>query len=114
MVVHGTARDLPLAEREAALALITDHMVPGRWDESRPMTRKELRSTGVIALEIESAGAKVRPGGVADEEEDYALPYWAGVIPMRTVYGEPEKDDRLLKGVRRPPSVARVLARNES
>ena len=69
------------AEAEQALAIVTDHLLPGRWAESRPMTEKEIRSTGVLRVEIEAASLKVRSGQVIDEEEDYALPIWGGVIP---------------------------------
>lgn len=105
-VMHGHAR-LVTDEQEAerALALVTDHLLPGRWAESRPMMPKELRATGVLRVEIEAASVKTRSGAPIDDEEDYALPIWGGVIPLRQAAGVPEADDRLLTGVDVPQSV---------
>ncbi len=109
-VIHGTAVETKdTQEREAAMAAITDHMAPGRWDEARPATRKELRATSILRVTIEAASCKQRAGPPVDEHEDYGLPVWAGVIPFRTVAGEPEDDGRLLAGVGLPDSVARLV-----
>ncbi|MFN8496723.1 MAG: pyridoxamine 5'-phosphate oxidase family protein [Anaerolineae bacterium] len=89
-------------ERLAALAAITDHVVPGRWRDSRPPNRKELNATTVVALPIESATAKLRAGPPGDDDEDYALPIWAGVIPIQQTFGAPEDDPRLTDGVPAP------------
>lgn len=113
VVVHGVAR--PVEDREEkirALAEITDHIAPGRWDEAREMTDKELASTGVVAVPIAHAAAKVRTGGPKDDEEDYALPVWAGVVPVRQTFGAPYDDGRLAEGVELPDSVKRAMARN--
>ncbi|NJM35506.1 MAG: pyridoxamine 5'-phosphate oxidase family protein [Rhodomicrobium sp.] len=104
-VIHGHARLVAdPAEAEEALAAITDHLLPGRWAESRPMTEKELRSTAVLRVEIDAASMKMRAGPPKDEEEDYALPIWAGVMPLRMTTGEPEADPRLIAGVEVPAS----------
>ncbi|SFK21860.1 hypothetical protein SAMN04488518_10392 [Pseudovibrio ascidiaceicola] len=104
-VIHGTAR-LVTDHQEAwdSLKAITEHLLPGRWDEVRPMTEKEQISTGVIAIEIEHASAKIRQGAPVDDEEDYALPYWAGVVPVTTSLGQPIDDGKLLDGVKVPAS----------
>jgi nitroimidazol reductase NimA-like FMN-containing flavoprotein (pyridoxamine 5'-phosphate oxidase superfamily) len=105
-VVHGAAQFvIDPEEAEAALAAITDHLVPGRWAESRPMIDKELRATAVLRVEIEAASVKSRAGQPVDDEEDYDLPLWGGVIPVRQAIGLPQGDDRLLPGVELPVSV---------
>ena len=73
------------AERMEALTLITDHLIPGRWDDLRPTTDSEMRKTTVLAFSLAEASAKVRTGGPNDEPEDQNLPTWAGVIPLQTV-----------------------------
>ncbi|CAN5652121.1 pyridoxamine 5'-phosphate oxidase family protein [soil metagenome] len=73
------------AERMDALALITDHLIPGRWDDLRPTTDSEMRKTTVLAFTLDEASAKVRTGGPSDDPEDEDLPTWAGVIPLQTV-----------------------------
>ena len=102
-------------EKWEALRLITDHIVPGRTAEARAITDQEVKGTGVLVLPLNEASAKVRTGGPKDDEEDYALPIWAGVVPLKTVAGTPIPDDRVLPGLtpfdpdrlaqRRKPSV---------
>ena len=100
VVIHGLARQVEVVEEaEEALIAVTDHLLPGRWDESRPMTAKELRSTSVLRVEIEAASLKSRSGLGIDEEEDYGLPIWGGVVPLR-VNAKPPQDDGLV-----PPDV---------
>jgi hypothetical protein len=88
-------------EKMNALRLFTDKMVRNRWDEARQPNDQELKATNVLALPIREASAKVRTGGPVDDEEDYALPIWAGVVPVSTNLGQPLADSRLLEGV--PP-----------
>jgi nitroimidazol reductase NimA-like FMN-containing flavoprotein (pyridoxamine 5'-phosphate oxidase superfamily) len=100
VVVLGRAR--PVTDREeklAALRAITNHIVPGRWEEVRPPTEQELKATSVLALPLEEVSAKVRTGGPIDDEEDYALPVWAGVVPLRQQVGDLIPDERLLEGI---------------
>lgn len=93
VVLFGTGRLLEGDdEKLEALAAISDHLLPGRWKDARLPSRKELDATSVIELAIEEATAKVRTGGPKDDEPDYALPHWAGVVPFRTVAGSPEPD----------------------
>jgi len=83
------------AEKLAALEAFTERVIPGRWPELRAPTSQEIKATTVVWMEIEEASAKIRTGPPADDEEDYALPIWAGVVPLGTVIGEPIPDPRL-------------------
>ncbi len=77
------------AEKLDALLRFTERLLPGRWDDAREPTAKEIRATGVVAVTIESASAKVRGGPPIDDEEDLALPIWAGVLPVTERFGTP-------------------------
>lgn len=79
-------------EKERALLAIIEHLVPGRSTATRLPTPQELRATLVVRFPIQEGSAKVRTGGPIDEPDDYDLPYWAGVVPLRLVRGEPEPD----------------------
>jgi uncharacterized protein len=85
---------------------LTEGLIPGRWDDARQPTDKELDATGVVEFLIEECSAKVRTGPPGDDEPDYALPYWAGVLPLKTVAGVPVADDRLREGVAVPGYVS--------
>ena len=87
-------------EKRTALRSFTNHIVPGRWDEVRQPSEQELKATSVLALPLDEVSAKVRTGPPIDDEEDYALPVWAGVVPMQTQFGEPAPDGRVLPNVR--------------
>jgi uncharacterized protein len=92
-VVFGTARQVTdAAERDRALHLIVDHVVPGRSATLRASTRKELSATTVIAIPLAEASVKARTGGPHDEPEDVAAGTWAGVVPLRVTAGEVEPD----------------------
>jgi nitroimidazol reductase NimA-like FMN-containing flavoprotein (pyridoxamine 5'-phosphate oxidase superfamily) len=93
-------------EKERALVAMVDRFFPDRTASLRQSTTQEIKATAVIAMEIEQASAKVRTKGVADDDEDYALPIYAERIPVRTVLGRPEPCPRLLDGVERPASLA--------
>jgi nitroimidazol reductase NimA-like FMN-containing flavoprotein (pyridoxamine 5'-phosphate oxidase superfamily) len=92
-------------EKTLALATLVDHVVPGRSADARPPNQGELRSTLVLRLEIEEGSAKVRTGPPVDDTEDLALPVWAGVLPLRTVGGEPLPAPDLDASVPRPAYV---------
>src|SRR5215472_7926573 len=96
VVVLGTARlvDQP-EEKMEALRLFTEHIMKGRWDDIRWPTGQEMKGTTVLALQLEEVSAKVRTGGPVDDEEDYALPVWAGVLPLPVSIGAPVPDTRL-------------------
>lgn len=100
VVVLGTARlvDDP-AEKLEALRAFTEHMVRGRWDQVRHPSPNELKATSVLALPLHEASAKVRQGPPVDNEEDYALPVWAGVVPLTLVAAPPIPDPRLAGGL---------------
>lgn len=85
-------------EKLRALRAFTNHIVPGRWEEARQPNEQELKATAVLVLPLEQVSAKVRTGPPLDEEEDYALPIWAGVVPARMEIGEPVPDARVLSG----------------
>ncbi len=100
VVVFGAARPVEdLDERMAAMEAFTERLVPGRWGEARPPTVKELKAIQVLALPLDEASAKVRSGPPLDDEEDYALDVWAGIVPLRTDAGEPIPDPRLKAGI---------------
>jgi nitroimidazol reductase NimA-like FMN-containing flavoprotein (pyridoxamine 5'-phosphate oxidase superfamily) len=100
VVVHGTATLVSdEAEKLQALQLFTDHVVPGRWSEVRPPTAQELKGTSVLKLPLAEASAKVRSGPPIDDEEDYALPVWAGVVPLFMRAEIPVPDRRLQHNV---------------
>jgi uncharacterized protein len=93
VVILGTARLVEdAAEKMQALRIFTEHVVKGRWDDVRRPTEQELKATTVLALPLEEVSAKVRTGGPVDEEADYTLPVWAGVLPLETVVREPVPD----------------------
>jgi nitroimidazol reductase NimA-like FMN-containing flavoprotein (pyridoxamine 5'-phosphate oxidase superfamily) len=77
------------AEKNEALRLITNHLVPGRWDDVRWPTDRELKATSVLSLDLMEVSAKMRAGGPIDDDEDMSLPIWAGLIPLRMRAGEP-------------------------
>ncbi len=86
-------------EKVHALHVISEAIMPGRWQELRPPHDREIRMTGVIALRIDSASAKVAAGMPKDEDEDYAIPVWAGVLPLESRFGALLADDRLIDDV---------------
>lgn len=106
-VVFGTAREVTDREEKlTALDALVEHVLRGRSAEARPANEKELRQTMVLALPIDEASAKIRTGGPVDDEEDYALPIWAGVVPVSLTFGEPVDDGRVAVEV--PESVRRL------
>lgn len=112
VVVHGTGRAVKDPdELETALRAITEHLLPGRYAEIRPMTAQERRATGVVALTIEAASAKVRSGPPVDDEGDHALGLWGGVVPVVTALGRGLPDAHTPETLPEPPSIARARAR---
>jgi len=96
VVVFGRATPIeePVA-KVAALRALSEHMIPGRWDDVRALNERELQQTTVLSLALTEASAKVRTGPPLDDEEDYCLPVWAGVIPLSLVAQDPVDDPRL-------------------
>jgi hypothetical protein len=106
VVVFGRARVVESDEEKTrALRAFTEHVVPGRWDAVRWPTPQELAATLVLALPLSEASAKIRTGPPLDDEEDYEMPVWAGVVPLAAAAGEPEPDPRLPAGTPLPGHV---------
>lgn len=106
VVVLGTAVAVEDQEEKlAALRSISEHILPGRWAEVRQPNEKELKATMVMRLPIAEFSAKVRQGPPIDDEEDYAFPTWAGVVPLKMVAGEAIDDPRLQAGRAAPEYV---------
>jgi hypothetical protein len=97
VVAFGTARKIDDIQGKAeALRVISDHLIAGRWEEVRNPTAKELKATSVLEFTIEEASAKTRSGPPMDDEEDYARPVWAGVVPLHLRAAAPLRDPRLV------------------
>jgi nitroimidazol reductase NimA-like FMN-containing flavoprotein (pyridoxamine 5'-phosphate oxidase superfamily) len=96
-------------EKISALQAISEQLVPGRWDDCRPPNAKELSVTAVVRIEIEEASAKIREGMPVDDREDYALPVWAGIVPVRQSYGEPVSDEVLPEAIDVPAYLREII-----
>ena len=106
VVILGTATlvDDP-EEKLAALRILSEHILPGRWDDSRQPNERELKATSVLRVPIEEFSAKVRQGPPLDDEPDYSFPTWTGVVPLEVKVGVPIDDERLLPGKEVPEYV---------
>ena len=89
-------------EKNRAMEALTEHIVPGRWKDVRWPTELELKATSVLKVPIEEASAKIRTGGPVDDEEDYTINVWAGVLPLDLVSGQPIEDERLAQEIELP------------
>jgi nitroimidazol reductase NimA-like FMN-containing flavoprotein (pyridoxamine 5'-phosphate oxidase superfamily) len=99
VVVLGKATLVEDAEEKIeALQLLSEHSLPGRWADARQPNERELKATSVLRVPIEEFSAKIRMGPVVDDEEDYAFPTWAGIVPLEMKAGTPIDDARLLPG----------------
>ena len=113
VVVLGAAVAVTdLQEKLEALRALSEHILPGRWDEVRQPNERELKATLVLRLPIEEFSAKVRQGPPVDDVEDYSFPAWAGVIPLAMAAGEPMNDPKL-DPVRETPEYAKHYARKK-
>ena len=103
VMVFGEAREVvePVA-KERHLKIFMDRLFPGRWPETRPINDQEMKATKLVGMAIEEASAKVRTGPPVDDEPDYALPIWAGVLPLGTTTGTPVPCPRLPDGIAEP------------
>jgi len=114
VVAFGSARIIEDIQGKAeALHVISDHLITGRWEEVRNPTAKELKATSVLEFTIEEASAKIRSGPPVDEEDDYALPVWAGVVPLHLQATAPLRDPRLEKDVALPEYVRKFHANGD-
>ena len=106
VVILGKAKLVEnVDEKNKALEAFTEHVIPGRWPEIRWPNELELKATSVLKLPIEEASAKIRTGDPKDDEGDYAMNIWAGVLPLTTSAGGPVSDSRLVKDVSVPDHV---------
>lgn len=110
VTIFGAARETEEDEKLHGLRVITDRTLPGRWDHARRPSAKELRATTVLAVPITEASAKISSGPPNDDEEDYDLDVWAGVVPLRLVAGQPEPDLHL-RDTRIPDHVRKIVTR---
>ena len=94
-------------EKMEALKAVTEHLIPGRWNEARLPNRKEMNATSVVSIKIDQASAKVRSGPPGDDEQDYALPVWAGVLPMQEMTLSPIRDELMKQEIAIPEYVAK-------
>jgi nitroimidazol reductase NimA-like FMN-containing flavoprotein (pyridoxamine 5'-phosphate oxidase superfamily) len=115
VVAFGTARRIEDTEQKInALRVISEHVIAGRWGDVRGPSEKELKATTVLEFSIEEASAKVRSGPPVDDESDYELPVWAGVLPLENHSKPPIPDGRLVKGVEPPEYLGRWISENSS
>jgi hypothetical protein len=112
VVAFGTAKQVvdPI-EKIQSLQVISEHLMPGRWAEVREPSESELKATTVLEFLMEEVSSKVRSGPPLDDENDYGLPVWAGVLPLEVRSRAPVPDDNLVKGVPLPEYVLRYDVR---
>jgi nitroimidazol reductase NimA-like FMN-containing flavoprotein (pyridoxamine 5'-phosphate oxidase superfamily) len=114
VVVFGKATAVEEAEAKlAALRALSEHMIPGRWDEVRQPNDQELKATTVLSLPLEEVSAKVRTGPPLDDEEDYVLDVWAGVLPLKLIAEELVNDPLLKTGIEPAPYLFKYSRRPE-
>ena len=99
-------------EKLAAMKVISENTMPGRWDELRESHDQEIKMAGVIAVRIDSASAKISSGPPEDDDEDYEIPIWAGVLPLTSQFGTLQTDQRVLAGIK--PSAAVLALQNRT
>jgi nitroimidazol reductase NimA-like FMN-containing flavoprotein (pyridoxamine 5'-phosphate oxidase superfamily) len=100
VTLFGTSKILQTREEKLhGMRMISEHTIPGRWAEVRDSHENEIKMTGVIAMQIDAASAKISLGMPDDEDEDYSIPIWAGVLPITSRLGQLQIDDRVLPGV---------------
>ncbi|NSY39139.1 pyridoxamine 5'-phosphate oxidase family protein [Leisingera sp. ANG59] len=108
-MLFGVAEKITDEDAKAAsLKAMVDHIFPGRWETLRPMNAQELKATAVLRMPIEEGAAKIRSGPPKDDEEDYALPIWAGVVPMAMELKPPQPDPANLESVAMPDHLSRI------
>lgn len=105
VILYGCPEVVEGPAKSEKLRNFIEHLYPGRWETLRPMTDKEAAATALLGMEIDEGSAKIKAGGVVDDEEDYAFPIWAGVLPLGTTIGAPVADDGNLEGVEIPTHV---------
>lgn len=109
VVIYGRARQVEGDEKMEGLRLVTEQIIPGRWDEARLPNEIEMKATTVLAIDIDTASAKVRTGPPGDDAPDYELPIWAGIVPLKKSYQAPEPDPLMHQDLPVPGSVEKLL-----
>jgi hypothetical protein len=110
VVIFGTALEIDTEPKKLeALKIISEHILPGRWEAVRKPNRKELKATSVLQMKIEQASAKLREGPPIDEKNDYELPVWAGVIPIKQQLQQPIADPKLSSGLEPGSEIASIF-----
>ena len=103
VVIFGNAKLVEdESEKLEALRVLSEHIVADRWDDVRGPSEQEMKATTVLYLPLREASAKIRTGPPIDDEEDYSLPVWAGVVPLEMKVGVPIDDPRLLSNIAVP------------
>lgn len=108
MILGRAVKVVDPEEKKLHLANFVNGLFPGRWSLLRTMTVQEAKATTVLSLPIDEASAKIRTGGPKDDDEDYTLPIWAGVVPLNIAVGEPQSDARNLPGIEPPAHAYRL------
>ena len=112
VVVFGVASEVTdVQEKLHGMKVLTNHVLPGRWDEARQPNTKEFTQTMVLKLSLDEASAKVRTGPPHDDPEDMGMDVWAGVIPLKETAGRPDADDGLSDDVQLSASVAEFVSK---
>ena len=109
VMIFGNARLIADEEKAVALDALSDALVPGRVAEARPMTKKEVAATIIVAVELDETSVKIGVNEVDDPEEDMNLGYWAGIVPLQTRFGQPVPADEESRGLPVPPSIQRLI-----
>jgi uncharacterized protein len=107
VILYGTLTEAP--DKERALEIFTDKLIPGRWEHVRWPNAKELKGTAALKMRIDEGSAKIRSGPPVDDDEDYELDAWAGVVPLRQMAEAPEPDPLLRDGIELPEHVQGLL-----
>ena len=104
VVIFGRAHEVTEEDQKlAAMKAVSDHIAPGRWEDSRPPNEKEFKGTTILAIGIDEASAKIRTGPPGDAEEDHGLEIWAGIVPVRQVFDDPIAAPDLRDEISVPP-----------
>ncbi len=113
VIIYGKPDEiLDREEKTKALQAIMEHIIPGRWNEVRKPSEKELDLTSVFSIKIDEASAKIREGDAVDDKDDYNLNVWAGIIPIKTLYDEPLKDKLLKEEISFPDYLKKINSRS--
>ncbi len=113
VVLFGEAEAVAETDKVEKLRNFLDGVFPGRWKTLRPINKQEIKATTVLSMAIDEGSAKVRSGQPIDDDEDYALPIWAGIVPTETQFLDPIADPRNLEGVALPDHVANFTMRRK-